>query len=188
MLRLKIPFSKKDLLSLKIGDEVLLEGTIFTVRDRACEFLLKNNFAKLKNAVIYHCGPIINKDEVVAAGPTTSARLNYCTPELIEKYGIKAIIGKGGMDTSVLNALRGRAVYFSAIGGAAVLYAEKMKIKNVYKKEFGMVEAIWEFEAKNFPAIVTMDAKGNSLYDKIYRTSKIIFEKMIEFYYQPKIC
>lgn len=181
MIKLKIPFSQKDLLALKIGDGVSLEGTIFTVRDRACEFLQKNDFKKLRGSVIYHCGPIIKNNEVVAAGPTTSARLNYCTPKLLDKYGIQGIIGKGGMDDRVLKALKGRAVYFSAIGGAAVLYAETMRIKNIYKKDFGMVEAIWEFEVKNFPAIVAMDSGGNSLYDIIYGESKINFEKLITF-------
>jgi len=180
MLKLKIPLSQKDISKLKIGDRVLLNGTVFTARDKAHEFLLRNNFKKIKNSVIYHCGPVVKGAKIIAAGPTTSIRLNPFTPGLIKKYGIKAIIGKGGMDDSVRKALKGKSVYFAAIGGAAVLYAELMKIKNVYKKELGMTEAMWELEVKDFPLIVAMDSKGNSLYDKVYRESKVIFQKLIK--------
>lgn len=183
-INLSMPLSKKDILKLKIGDEVLLSGTIFAARDKAHLFFLNNNFSQISNSVIYHCGPIIKKEgsdwKAVAAGPTTSTRLNPYTPRLIEKYGIKAIIGKGGMDNSVLEALRGKAVYLSAIGGAAVLYAKAIKVKNVYKLEdFGMAEAIWEFEVTNFPAIVSMDTKGNSLHENIRQKSQAIFSKLI---------
>lgn len=179
MIILKTPINQKDVSNLKIGDEVLLNGTIFTARDLACKFLLENNFKKIKNSVIYHCGPVIKGDNVIAAGPTTSARLNFYTPRLIKKYELKAIIGKGGMDKSALNTLKGKAVYFSAIGGAGVFYAELMKIKNVYKKELGSTEAIWEFEVKDFPLIVTMDSYGRSLHKNVYQKSKNIFQDLI---------
>ena len=166
---------------LKVGDKVNLNGTIFTARDKAHLFFLDENFDKIKNGIIYHCGPIVKDNEVVAAGPTTSYRMNTYTPKLIEKYGIKAIIGKGGMDNVVVEALRGKAVYFSAVGGAAVSYAKAMKVKNVYKQEFGMAEAIWEMEVKDFPVIVAIDAKGNSLYNDILGRSKkeleLLFDK-----------
>lgn len=183
-INLSTPLSEKDITKLNIGDEVLLNGTIFAARDKAHLFFLDNNFSRISNSVIYHCGPIIKKEnsgwKAVAAGPTTSARLNPYTPRLIEKYKIKAIIGKGGMDNSVLEALRGKAVYLSAIGGAAALYAKAIKVKSVYKlEEFGMAEAIWEFEVKNFPAIVSMDAKDNSLHENIRRKSRDIFLKLI---------
>lgn len=179
MISLKTPIHQQNISNLKVSDRVLLNGTIFTARDKAHKFLLKNKFEKIKNSIVYHCGPIIKGNRVIAAGPTTSARLNPYTPRLIEKYGIKAIIGKGGMDNSVLEALREKAVYFSAVGGAAIVYAKTMKVKNVYKLEFGMPEAIWEFEVKDFPVIVTMDSKGNSLYEDIYQKSKAVFLKLI---------
>lgn len=179
MIILKTPFKKEDILKLKAGDEVLINGTIFSARDRAHQYLIENNFEKIKQAMIYHCGPIIKGNEVIAAGPTTSSRMNIYTPSLIDKYEIGAIIGKGGMDASVVNALKEKAVYLSAIGGAAVLYADKMKIKNVFKEEFGMSDAIWEFEVKDFPAIVTIDSKGNSLHEEIYNKSKAAFLSMI---------
>jgi len=179
VIRLNVPFSNEKILSLNVGDIVLINGTIFTARDMAHLFLLDNKIEKLKGAVIYHCGPIINGSEVIAAGPTTSARLSKYTPKLIGDYGIKAIIGKGGMDNSVLNALKGNAVYFSAIGGAAVLYAKTMKVKSVDKLEFGMPEAIWELEVMDFPVILTMDAHGNSMYENVLQKSKGVFLKLI---------
>ncbi len=175
MIILNTPLKKEDILKLNVGDEVTITGNIFSARDKAHEFLLAEQFEQIRNSVIYHCGPIIKDDMVIAAGPTTSSRMNIYTPSLIKKYEIKAIIGKGGMDDSVKEALKGNAVYLSAIGGAACLYAEKMKILNVYKKEFGMPEAIWEFEVKEFPLMVTIDAKGNSLYDDVLKKSKEVY-------------
>jgi len=179
MISLTTPLKEEDILKLNAGDEVLLNGTIFTARDKAHLFLLGEDFPLVKNGVIYHAGPIIKDNQVISAGPTTSARLNPYTPKLIEKYGIKAIIGKGGMNEGVVNALKGRAVYFSAIGGAGVLYAEAMKFKNVYKPEFGMPEAIWEFEVKDFPVIVAIDSKGKSLYEDTLEKSKEVYKKLI---------
>ena len=176
---LKTPLSPESILKLKVGDKVLLSGTIFTARDKAHQYLVKSDFKKIKNSVIFHCGPLIKNKKILGAGPTTSGRMNIYTPAVIKKYGIKAIIGKGGMDDSVKNALKGKAVYFSAIGGSAVLYAEKLKIKNVYQEEFGDTEAIWELEAKNFPLVVTMDAHGGSLHENIYKASEKIFKRLI---------
>jgi tartrate/fumarate subfamily iron-sulfur-dependent hydro-lyase beta chain len=175
MIIINTPLKEEDILKLKVGDEVFINGEIFSARDKAHEFLLANQFEEIMDSIIYHCGPIIKNNEVIAAGPTTSSRMNLYTPSLIKKYGIKAIIGKGGMDDSVKEAIKGKAVYLSAIGGAACLYAEKMKMLNVYKKEFGMPEAIYKFEVKEFPVIVTIDARGNSIYDQVLEKSKAIF-------------
>ena len=83
------------------------------------------------------------------------------------------------MDNSVLKVLEGKAVYLSAIGGAAILYAKGMRVKNIYKQEFGMPEAIWELEVRELPLIVTMDSRGNSLHERIYQESKHSFMKLI---------
>lgn len=179
MLRLTTPLKIEDVVSLSVGDHVLLTGTIFTVRDRAHQFLLTEKLDQLANAVIYHCGPIIKNNQVIAAGPTTSARMNQFTPELIDKYNLKAIIGKGGMDENVLQALKGRAVYLVALGGVAVLYAQALTVKNVYQQEFGMCEAIWELAAKDFPVIVGMDARGNSLYEDIKQKSGNKYKELL---------
>jgi fumarate hydratase subunit beta len=180
MIKLQIPLKQEDILKLKVGDQVLLSGVIFTARDKAHQFLLDENFENIKNGVIYHCGPIIKDNKVIAAGPTSSYRMNIFTPEVIEKYEIKAIIGKAGMDNNVLQALKGKAVYFSAIGGCGALYASSIKVKNVYKKEFGMPEAIWEFEIKDFPVVVTMDTNGNSLYEDILNKSKKEYNELVK--------
>jgi tartrate/fumarate subfamily iron-sulfur-dependent hydro-lyase beta chain len=178
-IKLTTPLKKEDILKLNIGDNALLSGTIFTARDRAYKFFLENDFDKIQNSIIYHCGPIIKNNKVISGGPTTSWRLNQYTSHLIEKYKVQAFIGKGGMDDHSLEAMKGKAVYFSAIGGAACVYAKTMKIKNVYKLEFGMPEAIWEIEIKDFPVIVTMDAKGNSLHGDVYKKSKKVFEGLV---------
>ena len=167
-----------DFTKLNVGDRIQLSAKLFTARDKAHLYLLDNNFDKIKNSIIYHCGPIIKDNKVIAAGPTTSSRLNPYTPKLIEKYNIKAIIGKGGMDESVLKALRGKAIYASAIGGAALVYAKNMTVKKQHMPEFGMPEAIWELDVKDIPLIVTMDSKGNSLYDDILQNSKNILESL----------
>jgi len=180
MHRLNTDFDRKELVKLKIGQKILLSGTIFGARDKAHQFLLDSRLDEIKGSIIYHCGPIIDeKNEVIAAGPTTSARMNRYTPRLIEKYDLRAIIGKGGMDRDVIESLRGRAVYFSAIGGAAVSYAKSMTVKKVYKKEFGMPEAIWEFSIRDFPVVVAIDSKGNSLYQQVMENSKIKLEALL---------
>lgn len=167
-----------DFTELKAGDKISLSGTIFTARDKAHLFLLENNFDKIQDSIIYHCGPIIKDNKVIAAGPTTSSRLNTYTPKLIEKYNIRAIIGKGGMDRDVLSALKGRAVYFAAVGGAGLIYAKNMSVANVYKSEFGMPEAIWAFEVRDFPVIVAMDSKGHSIYEDVLLKSRDVFESL----------
>jgi len=170
---------------------ILVNGTIFTARDKAHKYLLENYAEQIKGGIIYHCGPLVktindnmNKRDnnnyiIISAGPTTSSRMNQFTPAIIEKYGIKAIIGKGGMDSKVLDSIKGRGVYLSAIGGLGALYAKLMKVKCVEKLEFGMPEAIWELEVKDFPVIVTMDAKENSIYDSVQQASKKRFLKLI---------
>jgi fumarate hydratase subunit beta len=168
-----------DFTNLKAGDRLLLTGTILTARDKAHLFLLDTDFPKANSSIIYHCGPIVKDNNILAAGPTTSARMNPYTPKLIEKYDIKAIIGKGGMSKEVLAALRGRAVYFSAIGGAASMYASKMKLKKVHKLEFGMAEAMYELEVKDFPVVVMMDSKGNSIYDDVLEASEKVFNNLV---------
>ncbi len=157
---------------LNAGDKITISGTLFTARDRACKALLEEDFPQLNGGIIYHCGPVIKDNTVVSAGPTTSTRMNPYTPELIEKFKLKAIIGKGGMDKGVLQALKGKAVYFAAIGGAGALYADGMTVKSVHHEEFGMPEAIWELEVRDFPVIVAMDSKGKSIYDDVKERSE----------------
>jgi fumarate hydratase class I len=170
--------------SLKVGDAVEISGIIFTGRDAVHKYLhdggkLPPN-VNLRDGVIYHCGPVVNKDEhgdwkVTAAGPTTSIREEPYQWEVIRDFGLRGVIGKGGMGERTLAACKEHGcVYLHAIGGAAQVLAECVKrVRNVsFFKEFGSPEAIWEFEVVDFPAVVTMDAHGNSLHAEVLATSQ----------------
>ncbi len=179
--RLTTPLTREAIGRLDVGDIVYLSGIIYTARDEAhihiLEDLRRGREVKIppRDGVIYHCGPILRKKDdggwqVLAAGPTTSSRMNTLEPEFIEKTGIRGIIGKGGMSKPVAEALaRHGGVYFSFTGGAAVLAAKGLKtVKGVYYEELGMAEAVWVFEAESFgPLIVGIDAKGNSLFERV---------------------
>jgi len=187
---LATPLDEAILKKLRVGDTVKISGTIFTARDLAHKYLAeapKKDFpADLKGSAIYHCGPIMQKHgknyEVVAAGPTTSSRMELYEPEVMQKYGIKAIIGKGGMGQGTLNALKKQgAVYLSVIGGIAALSAKSVKkVKGVYMlNRFGVPDAIWELEVEDFPAIVTMDSKGNNLHADILKKTAQNYKNII---------
>jgi fumarate hydratase class I len=134
--------------------------------------------ADLRGSVLYHCGPVVVKEgdtgwRVTAAGPTTSIREEPYQGEIIKRYGVRAVIGKGGMGAKTLAALKEHgAVYLNAVGGAAQFYARTItRVDDVSLLEFGTPEAMWHLEVEDFPAIVTMDAHGNSLHKDIEQTS-----------------
>jgi fumarate hydratase class I len=135
----------------------------------------------LNNGVIYHCGPILkyeNNNYIVnSAGPTTSMREEIYMPYIIKQYGLRAVIGKGGMGKSTLNAMKEyNCVYLHAVGGSAVKTAQWIKnVVDVKKKEFGTPEAIWLLYVEDFTAYVTMDSYGNSLHDNVKLKSKEIY-------------
>lgn len=180
---LKTPLSEADVRTLRVGDTVTVTGSIFTARDRAHKYLIEEAQPEtlgfnLNGGILYHCGPLVRqKDggfELVVAGPTTSNRMNPYEAPVIQKYGVRAIIGKGGMDDQTLRALEQYGcVYLSAVSGAAVVLARYVtRILNAYKlKEFGMPECFWELEVKGFPAIVTMDAHGGSIHRVVEEAS-----------------
>lgn len=189
-LSLNLPLSVTEWRSLKAGDIVSLNGTIVTGRDRVHKYLIEERPKKeeipfdLAGAVLYHCGPVMKKTEegykAVAAGPTTSIRVEMYEAAVIREYGIRGIIGKGGMGKSTLEALKETgSVYFHAVGGAAVYLADRIKkTLNVWKlEEFGTTEAMWLFEIEDFPAIVTMDSHGNNIHSEIESAS---FQKFME--------
>ena len=132
----------------------------------------------LQNAIIYHCGPVVIKEKgkwaVKAAGPTTSTREEPYQGDIIEKFSIRAVIGKGGMGPKTLEACRKiGCVYLHTIGGAAQVLAECVTdILGVYLEQFGSPEAIWALRVKDFPAVVTMDSHGNSLHAAMLEQSK----------------
>ena len=171
---LQAPLSEADVRALKVGDVVLLSGEVYTGRDAVHAHLAKHPPpVSLDGAVIYHCGPVMLKqgDEwvVKAAGPTTSSREEPYQAGTIRNYGVRAVIGKGGMGAKTLEALRDSgAVYLNAIGGAAQFYARSIeKVLGVHFMEFGIPEAMWHLRVNRFAAIVTMDARGNSLHADI---------------------
>jgi fumarate hydratase, class I len=157
---------------------VLINGDMYTGRDNVHAYLMKNPPpVDLNGAIIYHCGPVMMKEgegwRVAAAGPTTSIREEPYQADVIRRYGIRAIIGKGGMGPKTLAALKEcGAVYLNAIGGAAQFYAKTLEeVKGVSLFEFGIPEAMWHLRANGFAAIVTMDAHGNSLHADVEKKS-----------------
>ena len=179
VVHLQTPLSEADVRGLRAGDMVLLSGTVFTGRDEVHKYLHKGgDLPVLKDGIIYHCGPVVLEEKgtyrIVAAGPTTSIREEPYQADVIERYGIKAVIGKGGMGAKTLEACQKfGCVYLHAIGGAAQIYARCVEsVPNVYLKQFGSPEAVWEMHVKDFPAVVTMDARGRSLHQEVADASK----------------
>jgi fumarate hydratase class I len=175
---LRAPITEEQIRSLKVGDVVLLSGRAYTGRDAVHHHLMKHDPpVDLRGGVIYHCGPVVAKDgngwKVTAAGPTTSIREEPYQADVIKRYGVRAVIGKGGMGAKTLGALReAGAVYLNAIGGAAQFYARTIRsVDGVSLLEFGTPEAMWHLTVENFPAIVTMDAHGNSLHKDVEESS-----------------
>ncbi|OQX87282.1 fumarate hydratase [candidate division KSB1 bacterium 4484_87] len=184
---LNTPVTEEQIRSLKVGDNVVINGTIFTGRDAVHKYLHEGGeLDVIKNGIIYHCGPVILKEngeyKTMAAGPTTSIREEPYQAEIIKKFGIKAVIGKGGMGPKTLKACQEHgAVYLHAIGGAAQIYAKTVKkIPHVYLEQFGSPEAVWEFHVEGFPAVVTMDSHGNSLHKDLLEASGEKLEKLLK--------
>jgi fumarate hydratase class I len=133
-----------------------------------------------QGGVMYHCGPVVSQDEAgrwhfVSAGPTTSTREEPYEADVIAHFGLRAVIGKGGMGPKTLAACKEHgAVYLHAIGGAATLIASYVKeVVAVFKKDdLGVPEAFWVVRVEGFPVVVTMDAHGESLHERMYEESK----------------
>jgi fumarate hydratase, class I len=175
---LRTPLTEEQVRALKVGDIVLISGKVFTGRDAVHAHLMKHDPpVDLTGSVLYHCGPVVAKDEngwrVTAAGPTTSIREEPYQADIIKRYGVRAIVGKGGMGAKTLAALKeSGAVYLNAVGGAAQFYARAIQgVDDVSLMEFGTPEAMWHLRVSDFPAIVTMDAHGNSLHKDIEQAS-----------------
>lgn len=191
MTALTTPISETAIRSLKVGDEVAITGTLFTGRDAVHKYLHEGGQlppgVNLKDGILYHCGPVVIKDEqgswkCVAAGPTTSIREEPYQGQIIGEFGLRGVIGKGGMGERTLAACQQHGcVYLHAIGGAAQVLADCIKrVRNVYLMEkFGAPEAIWEFEVENFPAVVTMDSHGNSLHKEVLAASQAELAKYL---------
>ncbi len=180
--RIDLPADPAVIADLDMGDEVRLYGKIVTGRDAAHKYLVEERpddlRSLLKDTFIYHCGPVVRKTEsgweVVAAGPTTSIREEPYQATVLEEYGLAGAIGKGGMGEKTLAGLgKTGSVYLHAVGGVAALLAKRItKVVDVLKlEEFGTPEAFWVLEVEDFPALVTMDSKGNSLHKTVREKS-----------------
>jgi fumarate hydratase class I len=204
MQQVSIPISDEAIHSLKVGDPVLLSGTMVTGRDAAHKWMVET-FIKatrtpidddqqvyqeikplLDGGVIYHCGPVVSgldsqEYKFVAAGPTTSTREEPYQGNVMRHFNIKGVIGKGGMGAKTLAACQEvPGVYFHAVGGAASLIAQSvLEVTTVYKLDFGVPEAMWVIRVEDFPAVVTMDAHGSSLHAEIESESRSALEGLL---------
>jgi fumarate hydratase, class I len=183
--RIQAPISDEQIRALKVGDVVLVSGRMYTGRDAVHAHLMKHEPpVDLRGAVLYHCGPVVAKAgdtpgapkppgdggwTITAAGPTTSIREEPYQAEILKRYGVRVVIGKGGMGAKTLAGLKeSGAVYLNAVGGAAQFYARCIdRVAGVSLMQFGTPEAMWHIDVTDFPAIVTMDAHGNSLHKDI---------------------
>ena len=204
MQEITIPIRAETIRTLKVGDPVALTGVMLTGRDAVHTWMVETFIHKtrapqgddlevyaaiqplLDGGIIYHCGPVVagldtGDYRFVAAGPTTSIREEPYQSEVMAHFKLKGVIGKGGMGSQTLKACQDvPGVYFHAIGGAATLIAQSVeKVLGVYKLDFGVPEAIWVIQVKNFPVVVTMDAHGNSLHQEVEARSKAVFERLL---------
>ena len=182
MTKLRLPTNEEEIRRLHVGDRVEITGTMVTARDAAHRYLTETDAPEvrefLRDGMIYHCGPVVAREgepprggwRFVAAGPTTSIREEIFEADVIARYSVRGVIGKGGMGEKTLAACREHGcVYLDAVGGLAVLLAESVKrVRTVFKlEEFGVPEAMWVIEVEQFPATVTIDTHGNSLQREI---------------------
>ena len=191
MIKLTFPFTEAKIRALKVGDEVLLSGIVFTGRDAVHKYLHEGGQlppgVSLHDGILYHCGPVVMKQpdgswRATAAGPTTSIREEPYQGQIIRDFGIRGVIGKGGMGDRTLAACKEHGcVYLHAVGGAAQVLAECIKkVRNVhFYEKFGAPEAIWEFEVVDFPAVVTIDSHGNSLHKEVIAASQAELAKRL---------
>jgi fumarate hydratase subunit beta len=204
MRTVNIPISDEVIRSLKVGDSVALSGVMITGRDTAHKWM-NDTFIKktrppqgndlevyesirllLNEGVIYHCGPVVagldtRQYRFVAAGPTTSIREEPYQADVMRHFNVRGVIGKGGMGAKTLKGCQEiGGAYLHAIGGAASWIAQTVtRVLGVYKLDFGVPEAMWVIEVKDFPVVVTMDSHGNSLHTEIARSSRKALEALL---------
>lgn len=194
---LTVPIAEEEVRSLHVGDTVYLSGVIVTGRDAAHKYMVETFIRSaavpeseralydelrrlLAGSAIYHCGPVVRQREdgrweFVAAGPTTSIREEPYQADVIAHFGLRGVIGKGGMGPRTLRACQEHgAAYLHAVGGAATLIADAVKeVLTVYKKdEFGVPEAFWVIQVENLPLVVTMDSHGRSIHEEVRTVSE----------------
>jgi fumarate hydratase subunit beta len=204
MRSVNIPISDDVIRSLKVGDTVALSGVMITGRDTVHKWM-NDTFIKktrppqgddqevytalkplLDGGVIYHCGPVVagldtHQYRFVAAGPTTSIREEPYQADVMRHFNLRGVIGKGGMGAKTLRGCQeSGGAYLHAIGGAASWIAQTVtRVLGVYKLDFGVPEAMWVIEVKDFPVVVTMDSHGGSLHEEIERSSRKALEALL---------
>ncbi len=185
---LRTPIPEEEIRALRAGDVIYVSGVLFTARDEAHKVLLEKGAPfPLEGLALFHCGPVVRKAgdtwEVIAAGPTTSMRMESMEPEFLRKFKPRVIVGKGGMGEGTLRALAEvGAVYCHFTGGAGALAAQRIKgVREVhYLDELGIPEAVWVFEVERFgPLVVAMDSHGRSLYAEVGAEVKRNLEKVL---------
>jgi len=204
MRQVDIPISDEVIRELKVGEPVLLSGVMMTGRDAVHKWMIETFIRKtrepqgddlevyqaikplLDRGVIYHCGPVVagldtGEYKFVAAGPTTSTREEPYQADVMKHFNARGVVGKGGMGPKTLAGCKEVPfVYFHAIGGAASYIAQSVKkVLGVYKLDFGVPEAMWVIEVKDFPVVVTMDAHGESQHAVIEEKSKQVFDRLL---------
>jgi fumarate hydratase subunit beta len=191
MASLNLPCDEATIRALRVGEEALLSGRLITARDTAHHWLAGGFRAEvapyLAGAIIYHCGPVVRRNPdgsytFVAAGPTTSAREEPYQADIIARYGVRGVIGKGGMAEQTRKSLVAHgAVYLHAVGGIAQSLARAVvRVERVFMlEEFGPPEAMWVIEVKDFPTVVTMDAQGGSLHETVAEASRGVLHKLL---------
>lgn len=202
--KLTVPVPEQAVRALHVGDTVQLSGLVVTGRDAAHKYMIENFIRSkevpeserqvheelqrfLTGGVIYHCGPVVRQAEdgrweFVAAGPTTSIREEPYQAEVIAHFGLRGVIGKGGMGPATLRACQEHgAVYLHAVGGAASLIAAALReVVAVHKKdEFGVPEALWVVRAADLPLVVTMDSHGRSIHEDVAAASRLALERLL---------
>lgn len=191
MAELKLPTTEEAVRALSVGEHLTLSGRMVTGRDAAHKWLLEEYREEvatwLEGTVIYHCGPVVKlhddgRWEFVAAGPTTSIREEPYQADVLERYKLRGVIGKGGMGGRTLAGLeKTGAVYLHAIGGAAQVLARAVQeVERVFQlEEFGVPEALWVVRVEAFPVVVTMDAHGKSLHDEVEKAAEERFRALV---------
>jgi len=185
--RLRTPLGE-EVLKLKAGDHVELSGLVYTARDEAHLRMQDKGIPfDPKGAVIYHCGPVIQDGKVIAAGPTTSARMNELSGFLIER-GVRGLIGKGGMGATVRGKLLGRGVYFAFTGGCAALASSHMTLQGVFFEDLGMAEAVWVIALDRLPLVVGIDSHGNDIFEAVRHHAGEVFREFCQKQAGPGAC
>ncbi|MBE7433898.1 MAG: fumarate hydratase C-terminal domain-containing protein [Anaerolineales bacterium] len=205
MKHITTPISDETIRELKVGDSVALSGMMVTARDAAHKWMIETFIRKTRppqgddmhvyeelkkffnGSIIYHCGPVVTgldtgEYKIIAAGPTTSIREEPYQADVMKHFNIKGVIGKGGMGAKTLKGCEETpGVYFHAIGGAASFLAQTVtKVHGVFKLDFGVPEAMWLIEVKDFPVVVTMDSHGGSQHAVIDDASKKVLDDLLK--------